>query len=177
MNFWQVANPVPRVLHPDWLHKKVREKEDKYRQRKLVDIFSLSNGDESSRRTSDSADHIMNKENVEDLEDFQNKSSSKNGPRPIVRLYEMNNGKCLQNATGRMDSSQQQINNRESIELLQQNASSTESIDRNVDYQGWLELKKRKWKDVLDRRKRQRCVFHCYPCEKPTFKACFLPLN
>ncbi|OAY51429.1 DNA polymerase epsilon catalytic subunit A [Manihot esculenta] len=152
----KVANPVPRVLHPDWLHKKVREKEDKYRQRKLVDIFSLSNGDESSRRTSDSADHIMNKENVEDLEDFQNKSSSKNGPRPIVRLYEMNNGKCLQNATGRMDSSQQQINNRESIELLQQNASSTESIDRNVDYQGWLELKKRKWKDVLDRRKRQR---------------------
>ncbi|XP_057988015.1 DNA polymerase epsilon catalytic subunit A isoform X2 [Hevea brasiliensis] len=154
----KVANPVPRVLHPDWLHKKVREKEDKYRQRKLVDIFSLSNLDESLRRTSDSVttDHMMNEENVGDLEDFLNKSSSKNRPRPIVRLYAINNEKCSQKATGRMDSSQQQIDNGESMQLLQRNASSTENIDRNVDYQGWLELKKRKWKDNLDTRKRQR---------------------
>lgn len=35
----KVANPVPRVIHPVWLHKKVREKEDKFRQRKIDDTF------------------------------------------------------------------------------------------------------------------------------------------
>ncbi|MFS7947003.1 putative DNA-directed DNA polymerase [Helianthus anomalus] len=38
----KVSNPVPRVVHPDWLYKKVREKEDKMRQRKVDDIFSFS---------------------------------------------------------------------------------------------------------------------------------------
>ncbi|CAL8464190.1 g3725 [Coccomyxa elongata] len=31
----RVANPVPRVKHPDWLHKKVREKDDRHQQKKL----------------------------------------------------------------------------------------------------------------------------------------------
>ena len=35
----QVTNPVPRVTHPDWLWKKVREKDDKYRQRNISDMF------------------------------------------------------------------------------------------------------------------------------------------
>eukprot|EP00897_Mesotaenium_endlicherianum_P006205 jgi/Mesen1/5612/ME000282S04761 len=32
----KVRNPVPRVAHPDWLYKKVREKDDKYQQRTLL---------------------------------------------------------------------------------------------------------------------------------------------
>ncbi|XP_020536143.1 DNA polymerase epsilon catalytic subunit A isoform X2 [Jatropha curcas] len=149
----KVANPVPRVVHPDWLHKKVREKEDKFRQRKLIDIFSLSNKDDSLRKTTDvvTASYMMDKENVEDLEDFQNKRNSINGPRPIVRCYEVNNEKCSLKATGRMDFSEQKLDNGESASEM-----SIENIDRNVDYQGWLEQKKRKWKDTLDRRKRQR---------------------
>jgi hypothetical protein len=35
----RVANPVPRVQHPDWLLKRVKEREDTCRQRKLVDCF------------------------------------------------------------------------------------------------------------------------------------------
>ena len=34
-----VPNPCPRVTHPDWLHKMVREKDDKFKQRKLADLF------------------------------------------------------------------------------------------------------------------------------------------
>ena len=34
-----VANPVPRVAHPDWLGKMVRDKDDKFKQRKLKDLF------------------------------------------------------------------------------------------------------------------------------------------
>ncbi|VDK32832.1 unnamed protein product [Taenia asiatica] len=37
----QVANPVPRVAHPDWLHKRLHEKTDTCRQLKLTD-FSIT---------------------------------------------------------------------------------------------------------------------------------------
>ena len=35
----RVANPVPRVRHPDWLHRRVREKEDRFQQKKLDGFF------------------------------------------------------------------------------------------------------------------------------------------
>ncbi|ETS61130.1 hypothetical protein PaG_05080 [Moesziomyces aphidis] len=35
----KVSNPVPRVRHPDWLHKRVAAREDKFKQRKLTDVF------------------------------------------------------------------------------------------------------------------------------------------
>lgn len=34
-----VSNPVPRVRHPDWLHKKLLEKNDTLRQKKINEIF------------------------------------------------------------------------------------------------------------------------------------------
>ncbi|XP_067928568.1 DNA polymerase epsilon catalytic subunit A-like [Watersipora subatra] len=36
-----VSNPVPRIAHPDWLHKKMLEKNDVYKQRKITDVFSF----------------------------------------------------------------------------------------------------------------------------------------
>lgn len=38
LNF-QLQNPVPRVRHPDWLHKKMMDKNDVLKQRKIVDMF------------------------------------------------------------------------------------------------------------------------------------------
>lgn len=37
----QVKNPVPRVKHPDWLHKKLLEKNDVYKQKKISELFIL----------------------------------------------------------------------------------------------------------------------------------------
>ncbi|KAK9999535.1 hypothetical protein SO802_019138 [Lithocarpus litseifolius] len=148
----KVANPVPRVVHPDWLHKKVREKEDKFRQRKLVDIFSSLNRDEFLKKNSDAAgtNGVIDEEIVKDLEDFGNKSrNSVNGPRPIVRCYEVNNRQNSVKTNDQVGCLQQQTDHRLP-------ALSSENIDKNVDYRGWLELKKRKWKDTLERRKRQR---------------------
>ncbi|KAJ4832189.1 DNA polymerase epsilon catalytic subunit A [Turnera subulata] len=157
----KVSNPVPRVAHPDWLHKKVREKEDKFRQRKLDDIFSLCNKDAVLRNTTDdgTSNHLADR-NVQDLEDFLNQSSSVNGPRPIVRSYEVSNGKKSVKKTGKVDSAEQQSSHTAEIHefssSLQLNTSPSEDIDRNVDYQGWLVVKKRKWKETLARRKKQR---------------------
>ncbi|XP_041470272.1 DNA polymerase epsilon catalytic subunit A-like isoform X2 [Lytechinus variegatus] len=35
----QVSNPVPRVAHPDWLHKKLCEKNDVFKQQKISEMF------------------------------------------------------------------------------------------------------------------------------------------
>ncbi|XP_045460209.1 DNA polymerase epsilon catalytic subunit 1 [Harmonia axyridis] len=37
-----VPNPVPRVRHPDWLHKKMLEKNDNFKQRRINEIFSVA---------------------------------------------------------------------------------------------------------------------------------------
>ncbi|XP_061936089.1 DNA polymerase epsilon catalytic subunit A isoform X2 [Apis cerana] len=36
-----LSNPVPRVKHPDWLHKRVMEKSATHKQRKITDVFSV----------------------------------------------------------------------------------------------------------------------------------------
>ena len=35
----QVANPVPRVKHPDWLQKRLLEKNDVFQQKQITDMF------------------------------------------------------------------------------------------------------------------------------------------
>jgi len=37
-----IANPVPRVLHPDWLHKRMLEKNDVLKQRRITEVFKVS---------------------------------------------------------------------------------------------------------------------------------------
>ncbi|XP_057456006.1 DNA polymerase epsilon catalytic subunit A-like [Lotus japonicus] len=158
----KVANPVPRVAHPDWLHKKVREKDDKFRQRKLDDMFNSMNRKESSKKHDDSngVRLVMDDETVNDLEDFGSNGRSSTGrPRPIIRHYETNNERHSVNRNGQEDS-EQQCNDSSSIDrppsLSQKDEISGENIDKNVDYQGWLQLKKRKWKDMLEKRKKRR---------------------
>jgi DNA polymerase epsilon subunit 1 len=37
-----VSNPVPRVVHPDWLHKRIAEKNDTFKQRRINEMFKVS---------------------------------------------------------------------------------------------------------------------------------------
>ncbi|XP_010242612.1 PREDICTED: DNA polymerase epsilon catalytic subunit A-like [Nelumbo nucifera] len=159
----KVANPVPRVVHPDWLHKKVREKEDKFRQRKIVDVFSSLNKD-NTKQTNFSginSNHVLGEMNMEDLEDFQNKgSASVVGPRPVVRSYETNRKQHLVKSSSSMISLAQQTDAtcrlNQPFMPLHPNTISDTNVDRNADYQGWLEIKKRKWKYAREERKRRR---------------------
>jgi DNA polymerase epsilon subunit 1 len=36
----KVSNPVPRVPHPDWLNRRIRIKEDVFKQKKMTDLFA-----------------------------------------------------------------------------------------------------------------------------------------
>lgn len=70
---FQVVNPVPRVVHPEWLWKKVQEKNDKRRQKSLKDMF----GPKEALLPLD-----------DDLEDMQRSQGSKlKVPKPVIHLY------------------------------------------------------------------------------------------
>lgn len=38
----KVSNPVPRIHHPDWLHKRVAALDDKFHQHKMTDFFNTA---------------------------------------------------------------------------------------------------------------------------------------
>lgn len=143
------------MVHPDWLHKKVREKEDKFRQRKLNDIFSSVNKDDTV-----ASKHSKNQQNFEDLEDFRlSGKSSIFGPRPVVHRHGVNK-EHLVNTSDRLDSQQQNGQASSPSKMLpSQEIADVEDIDRNVDYHGWLQQKKRKWKEIREERKRQRYAY------------------
>uniref|UniRef100_A0A3P9H1R7 DNA polymerase epsilon catalytic subunit n=1 Tax=Oryzias latipes TaxID=8090 RepID=A0A3P9H1R7_ORYLA len=59
----QVKNPVPRVRHPDWLHKKLLEKNDIYKQKKISELFTS----EGKRQV---AHKHLDTDQQADIEDF-----------------------------------------------------------------------------------------------------------
>ncbi|XP_075982570.1 DNA polymerase epsilon catalytic subunit 1 [Anticarsia gemmatalis] len=83
-------NPVPRCQYPDWLHKKMLAKTDKFKTRKITDMFSVQPKDLKSKHddgdddeeASTSADGDME---TGDIEDIGKPSTEKdNTIRPIV---------------------------------------------------------------------------------------------
>lgn len=128
------------------------------RQRKLVDIFtSFKKGHEADpKHDPDGKNHVPNEQDVVDLEDFgSNGKSSGVGPRPIVRSYETNH-----KTSGLGAFSEKKLDHDQNVEPLVSSQQpidiDIEDIDRHLDYQGWLDSKKRKWKQVREKRKKQR---------------------
>ena len=58
-----IANPVPRVLHPDWLHKKLAERNSTFKQRKIDELFS-SAPRQLIQLTSESESQVVDIEDV-----------------------------------------------------------------------------------------------------------------
>lgn len=85
-----VSNPVPRIAHPDWLHKRMLEKNDVLKQRRINEIFSVkpkpvveesaeiddSDNDENEDNSNDENEMIRDMEDI-GLEVGQNR-------RPVV---------------------------------------------------------------------------------------------
>lgn len=69
----KVSNPVPRVRHPDWLHRRVAGAVDRFKQNKVTDFF----------KTKGDADEETQPEPV-DIEDFGMASKKINRKRIVV---------------------------------------------------------------------------------------------
>ncbi|XP_023213231.1 DNA polymerase epsilon catalytic subunit A-like isoform X2 [Centruroides sculpturatus] len=67
----QVSNPVPRIAHPVWLHKRLLEKNDNLKQKKISELFKVSEPCPVEKSQN------VRKE-VNDIEDLCQASTSKN---------------------------------------------------------------------------------------------------
>ncbi|XP_038207055.1 DNA polymerase epsilon catalytic subunit 1 [Zerene cesonia] len=77
-------NPVPRVQYPDWLHKKMLAKSDKFKTRKITDMFTAKPKevrDENDVEPSTSNGHDVN--GIIDMEDIGKEHTDKE-IRPMV---------------------------------------------------------------------------------------------
>ncbi|XP_066545416.1 DNA polymerase epsilon catalytic subunit A [Amia ocellicauda] len=67
----QVKNPVPRVRHPDWLHKKLLEKNDIFKQKKISELFTSEGKRQvASHQPAAGSSQFSEGGQVADLEDF-----------------------------------------------------------------------------------------------------------
>ncbi|XP_076638395.1 DNA polymerase epsilon catalytic subunit 1 isoform X3 [Colletes latitarsis] len=73
-------NPVPRVKHPDWLHKKVMEKTATHKQRKITDVFTVLPKD--LEKSSDNEEPSTS--DPRDIEDIAGKAQLFRQPLPVV---------------------------------------------------------------------------------------------
>ncbi|XP_040567537.1 DNA polymerase epsilon catalytic subunit A [Lepeophtheirus salmonis] len=60
-----ISNPVPRISHPDWLHKKIMEKSDVFKQRKINQMFTAQ-----SKKVMDEIPMDVNERDIFDIEDM-----------------------------------------------------------------------------------------------------------
>ncbi|XP_060536886.1 DNA polymerase epsilon catalytic subunit 1 [Cylas formicarius] len=124
-----VPNPVPRVRHPDWLHKKILEKNDTYKQRRITDMFSLcSKSVENGERNS--------KTNAYDIEDVPGTSTS---PRFIKPIANVNKRKRGSEKGNEFTEDELEKSWREVLGNPSPYGSTKES------HQMWIQFQKRKW--------------------------------
>lgn len=132
----KVRNPVPRVAHPDWLQRRINIKDDRFKQKKMTEMFV--------KRTEPMPDATGMQETTRmgDMEDF--------GSTPIIKPM-VGTAKRLQKR--KLPESANAVNNDPFASLPSVMPSITE------DYEGWLQYQKKKWKLQKHARERRRQLF------------------
>lgn len=138
---WQkVKNPIPRVEHPEWLSKRIREKDDKMKQRSLVDMFKTSAGSLNSKFGQHDTDDAGN---IIDIEDGLSgaTSSAKFGSQAGALVAKVNKSSKV-------------LGKRKNQEEEEEIVLPEVMPDMLTDYQGWLQYQKLKWRKL--RREREK---------------------
>lgn len=133
----KVRNPVPRVAHPDWLQRRINIKDDRFKQKKMTDMFVKTAGPVEGAMGSKGITRMG------DMEDFGSKTAI---TKPIVGT-----AKRLQKR--KAPESANTISNDPFASLPVVMPSITE------DYLGWLQYQKKKWKLQRHARARRRQLF------------------
>ena len=132
----KVRNPVPRVGHPDWLQRRINVKDDRFKQKKMTDLFDKEPLSELSTNT---LDHRL----PTDLEDLGSTQLSK--------------AKALSSQTAKPF---QKRKAPDSVALVDPYASLPLKMPAaTADYKGFLEYQKEKWKIQKQQRMRRRQLF------------------
>ena len=131
----KVRNPVPRVIHPDWLQRRINIKDDRLKQKKMTELFDKPPLSEIPTNT---LDHRL----PTDLEDFGLSQLSKTKASQVTRA-----------AQKRKAETSTSTNIDPFATLPAKMPSMTE------DYEGFLRYQKQKWRIQKQARKRRRQLF------------------
>lgn len=85
-----IANPVPRVHHPDWLSKLIRQQNSRYRQVSLTGMFTKMNKEQTEARAAAAAANEEGDEagphgELQDMEDLFGGAGNKRGAASSMR--------------------------------------------------------------------------------------------
>ncbi|KAI9677772.1 MAG: DNA polymerase epsilon catalytic subunit [Trizodia sp. TS-e1964] len=130
----KVRNPVPRVPHPEWLQRRINVKDDRFKQRKMTDLFG---------KRALAEPPLSEVALAVDLEDF----GAHQVPKSTVGTV-----------------SRKPQKRKASEQALNSSANPFASLpaimpDLNQDYEGFLKYQKRKWKIQKQARVRRRQLF------------------
>jgi DNA polymerase epsilon subunit 1 len=135
-----VPNPVPRVQHPDWLHKKIVEKNDTLKQRKISEMFTRG-PKQAPAADKENQDVVMR-----DIEDTVGNSNSSPGhplaPRNVA----------IVSTTGKRKNADD-----ESAADLEKNWREVlgNPPKRSDGLREWIKFQKRKWQFQARQRREQ----------------------
>ncbi|KAK5135159.1 DNA polymerase epsilon catalytic subunit [Meristemomyces frigidus] len=140
----KVRNPVPRVQHPEWLERRIRVKDDRFKQKLMSDMF------QKQPLAEQDANAISPR--GADMEDFGASHMSKLlKPATAMRITGKQAGGGAQKRKAAAEAAAAPVNAYESLPAVM--PSITE------DYKGWLKYQKKKWKIQKAARKRRRQLF------------------
>lgn len=131
----KIRNPVPRVAHPDWLQKRIMAKDDKFKQKKMTDLFGKKPLEE---RSVNLLDHRLPA--TGDIEDAIGAEL-----KPQVQLSKPSKRKAAETTTQAL--------------VDPYEALPADPPANDEDYSGWLQYQKKKWKIQKQARTRRRQLF------------------
>lgn len=132
----KVRNPVPRVEHPEWLRRRINAKDDRFKQKKMTDMFEKT-------PLSEVPTNILDHRLPTDLEDF----GASQVPKPKM-------GQVTQMSQKRKTPDSQTTTNMDpyaSLPAVMPNPTR--------DYSGFLNYQKKKWKIQKAARIRRKQLF------------------
>lgn len=137
----KLRNPVPRVAHPDWLQRRINQKDDKFKQKKMTDLFEKSEKVPLSTISTNILDHRV--QHAGDLDEVIASSTQKLKSSP--------DGKVAQKRKHPEGIAKTALDPFASLPAVM--PSITE------DYQGFIKYQKQKWKIQKQARVRRRQLF------------------
>ncbi|CAL1710904.1 unnamed protein product [Somion occarium] len=115
----KVGNPVPRIHHPDWLHRRVTALDDKFHQHKVTDFFRKMTVDEQ-----------VDESIPMDVEDFGENTTS-NPIRPRVAVVNRKSAR------------------KQAKKSTDKDESRHTGVDPKVSYSDWLRAIRPRWRRTL----------------------------
>jgi DNA polymerase epsilon subunit 1 len=135
----KVRNPCPRVPHPDWLDRRIRQKDDKFQQKKMTDMFG-------KKALTDADTNVLGNRIATDLEDY--------GGSKLPPISQAKRGVVTKMVTKRKEPEP-------AVPVQTDPYAALPKVMPSIteDYSGWLMYQKQKWKIQRQARKRRRQLF------------------